>query len=174
MRYIALTLSAALFPLCAFAAGTDDTAPPASPACTNGQIYDVSQDKCITPKSNRLDDQMRYQAVREYAYDGQYKAALTVLDAMQDQQADGVLAYRGYIARHQGKIGLAMQYYTAALSINPDNMLVRSYMGQGLVTQGDVEGARAQLAEIRARGGAGSWAETSLATAIETGTTYRY
>jgi hypothetical protein len=47
-------------------------------------------------------------------------------------------------------------------------------MGQGLVEQGYLVEARAQLLEIRARGGAGTWAEHALQSAIETGVTYSF
>ena len=65
-------------------------------------------------------------------------------------------------------------YYDQALTRNPDNILARSYMGQGKVAAGDKVAAVIQLREIQARGGAGTWAETSLRSAIETGTTYSY
>jgi hypothetical protein len=47
-------------------------------------------------------------------------------------------------------------------------------MGQALVEQGDVELALAQLTEIRMRGGRGTWAEASLASAVATGVTYSH
>ena len=61
-----------------------------------------------------------------------------------------------------------------ALAQNPDNLLARSYMGQGLVLEGDWVGAKRQYDEIIARGGRGTWAEASLRDAITTGTTYTY
>ncbi len=35
-------------------------------------------------------------------------------------------------------------------------------MGQALIEQGDIEGARVQLVEIRDRGGEGTWAYRAL------------
>ncbi|MFT7595246.1 MAG: cytochrome c-type biogenesis protein CcmH/NrfG, partial [Paracoccaceae bacterium] len=64
--------------------------------------------------------------------------------------------------------------YTRAITQNPDNILARSYMGQGFVEQGLVDQAIAQWREIKARGGEGSWAEASLREAIRTGLTYSY
>jgi hypothetical protein len=58
--------------------------------------------------------------------------------------------------------------------VNPDNLLARSYMGQALVEQGQVDLALAQLSEIRMRGGRGTWAETSLANAVATSVTYSH
>jgi cytochrome c-type biogenesis protein CcmH/NrfG len=67
-----------------------------------------------------------------------------------------------------------MAYYALALTLNPDNMLVRSYMGQALVEQGDIAAAARQLDEIRMRGGTGTWAEISLAHAVGTGQSLNY
>ena len=172
MRYIALII--ALSPLAAFAAGDDSSTPPSAPKCTTGKVFDTKTQKCVRKTSHLLDDGERLEAVREYAYAGQGDAARGVLDAMQDQQADAVLTYRGFLARMDGDMALANRFYTAALAINPDNILTRSYMGQGMVKAGDIDGAVIQLAEIRARGGQGTWADTALDNAIRSGTTYRY
>ena len=68
----------------------------------------------------------------------------------------------------------AQAFYDRALTQNPDNILARSYMGQGMVDAGDIDGAVTQWREITARGGKGTWAEASLRQAIATGTTYNY
>ncbi len=47
-------------------------------------------------------------------------------------------------------------------------------MGQALVEQGRTADALTQLREIRVYGGAGTWAEASLRTAISTGKTFDY
>ncbi|WP_370313161.1 tetratricopeptide repeat protein [Sagittula sp.] len=171
MRCLALLTS--LLPVAAFAAGTDSSTPPKS-ACKAGYVYDVMSDKCVKPQSGHVDDMMRLDAVRGYAYEGKFADALMVLDAMDDQQADGVLTYRGFIARMSGDMDGAKRWYDAALAQNPDNLLARSYMGQGLVLEGDWVGAKRQYDEIIARGGRGTWAEASLRDAITTGTTYTY
>jgi len=61
-----------------------------------------------------------------------------------------------------------------ALTKNPNNLLVRSYMGQGFVEAGNLVAARGQHDEILARGGKGTWAEESLRKALSGGQTYRY
>ncbi|WP_425070718.1 tetratricopeptide repeat protein [Sagittula sp. S175] len=163
-----------LLPVAALAVGAGDSKPPSKPKCEMGKVWDPSTQKCLNAYRPELDDAMRYVAVREYAYDGQFDAALIVLDAMQDQRTDGVLTYRGFIARGQGDMARAKTWYDAALVANPDNLLARSYMGQGLVVQGDLVGALAQHREIMARGGEGTWAADALADAIRTGTPYAY
>ena len=67
-----------------------------------------------------------------------------------------------------------MAYYTAALAIDPDNILARSCMGQGMVERGDLVGARLQLSEIRARDGRQTWPEIALRMAIERGAGQSY
>ena len=68
--------------------------------------------------------------------------------------------------------GLA--YYHRALSANPGNLLARSYLGQAYVALGEIRLARAELSEIRQRGGRQTWAELSLRQAIESGKGYSY
>ena len=139
-----------------------------------GQIHDQKAGKCVPAKSSSLTDQERYQAVRELAYAQQYAAAAQVLDAMSDPLDDRVLTYRGFLMRKTGRLEQAGEYYRSALNKNPNNLLVRSYMGQGFVEAGDLVAARGQHDEILARGGKGTWAEESLRKALSSGQTYRY
>ncbi|MBV2361257.1 hypothetical protein KUH32_15945 [Thalassococcus sp. CAU 1522] len=167
-----ITTLTALFlclPAAAFAAGGDISTPPRAPECKDGQVMDAATRTCVDAVDSRLDDGERLDAVRQYAYAGDLGAARAVLDAMNDQGADGVLTYRGFTARKGGDIGAAMGWYAAALVANPDNILARSYKGQGHVEAGEIVQARSELMEIRMRGGQGTWAEQSLRMAIETG-----
>ncbi|WP_299149507.1 hypothetical protein [uncultured Tateyamaria sp.] len=200
LRTLTLTAAIALplaLPGTGFAAGGDDNAKPKKTETTqncfqarqwdpevkkfvrfsqpvNG-VWDANLKKCVRPdKTSHLDSDTLYKAIRELAYAGRYDEAITVLDQMPDQLDDKVLTYRGFTARKLGDLALADIYYEQAIATNPDNILARSYMGQGKVAAGDKVAALTQLREIQARGGAGTWAETSLRTSIETGTTYNY
>lgn len=175
MRFLILGAALAL-PTFAFAAGGDDEPKPTktSKDCKGVRVWDQQKQRCVRPRKSSLDDGQLYQAVRELAYAGRYLDAQGVLDAMSDQSDDRVLTYRGFTARKLGNLELANVYYQQAIDANPDNILARSYMGQGLVTAGDKVAAMTQLREIVARGGAGTWAETSLREAIQSGTTYNY
>lgn len=199
-RTLALTAAIALpfvLPATSFAAGGGSDAPPKKTETTqncfqerqwdpeikkyvrysakvNG-VWDAKIGKCVRPdKTSYLDSDTLYGAVRELAYAGRYDEAIQVLDNMPDQASDEVLTYRGFTARKLGDVELANVYYQQAIDANPDNILARSYMGQGLVSAGDSVAALAQLREIQARGGSGTWAEASLRSAIETGATYSY
>lgn len=138
-------------------------------------VYDASIKKCVRPdRTGYMDSDTLYKAVRELAYAGRYQDAIKVLDQMPEQLSDRVLTYRGFTARKLGRAEIANAYYTQAIEVNPDNILARSYMGQGLVEAGDKVAALTQLREIQNRGGTGTWSEVSLRTAIQTGTTYSY
>lgn len=177
MRLLVLT-AALMFPMAAFAAGSSDNSPPkpteTTKVCKDGKVWDKQTKSCVDAKESRLDDDTRYAAARELAYAGKYSDALNVLAAMSDQGESRVLTYYGFTHRKAGRADLGMQYYNAALEADPDNLLARSYMGQGLVAAGNIEAAKVQLAEIEARGGTSSWPETSLRKAIKTGRTYNY
>jgi tetratricopeptide (TPR) repeat protein len=175
-RLLAMAALTLLTPL-ALAVGDDSTTPPEptpTSRCPEGQVYDRKSGKCVPLKSSALTDDDRYQAVRELAYLEKYAAAAKVLDAMSDQRDDRVLTYRGFLMRKTGQMDQAIQYYQAAIDKNPNNLLVRSYLGQGLVESGDMTGARRQHEEILAKGGKGTWAEVSLRNALASGRTYRY
>ncbi|WP_158964680.1 tetratricopeptide repeat protein [Chachezhania sediminis] len=165
-----------IVPSVAFAAG-DGAAPKPSKttkSCKNGQVWDKKSKSCVNPSHHGLDEDTLYQAARELAYDGQYQAAQHVLASMADPQSDRALTYWGFTYRKMGQIETANAFYEQAIAKNPDNILARSYMAQGFVTEGRTDDAIAQWREIKARGGEGTWAEASLREAIRTGMTYNY
>ena len=173
MRGLLLAALVAALPVATFAVGSDDTSPPVNTdttkTCTNGTVWNPDTKSCVAPTDSSLNDANLFRAVRELAYFGRLKDAERVLDAMTEQDADGVLTYRGFIARKSGRTDEAYEWYVRALEQNPDNLLARSYLGQGYVEEGRFELARAELSEIRARGGRATWAEFSLRMALRSG-----
>ena len=149
--------------LAAHAAGGDVDTPPkptqTTTECSDGQIF-VEADK------QSFNDNDRYKAVRELAYAGAYDRAAKILASADLPNDPRFLNYRGFIARKQGDMAQALELYTAAISIDPDYLLARSYMGQGLAASGDLDGAKEQLTEIAMRGGRNSWAYVSLKLAL--------
>jgi Flp pilus assembly protein TadD len=160
------------------AAGSDNDSPPkpteTTTECKGKQVWDPKTRKCVKPEATGLNDDQRYQAARELAWAGRPADALAVLDAMTEGNTDRVMTYRGFALRKLGRWAEGRAAYEQAIAMNPRNFLARSYFGQGLVDRGDTEAARLQLAEIRAQGGSGTWAETALAQAIELGITTSY
>lgn len=166
------------------AADSDTTTPPAATetttTCTDGKIWSDEKKECIAPedlkpaegtgdetpeeqkKSERRIDDKLYEAAREFAYAGQYENALRALRTARDQEDPRILNYLGYNTRKLGNMQLGMSYYRRALQKDENYILARSYMGQALIEQGDIEGARVQLVEIRDRGGENTWAYRAL------------
>ncbi|MCA0927432.1 tetratricopeptide repeat protein [Ruegeria profundi] len=173
----AIALQAFAFAPVVHAAGGDSSTAPkptnTTKKCLFGRVYDKDAGRCVKPdKTNFTQDEL-YDAVRELAYDGQLENAQNILRIM-DQDDDRVMTYWGFTYRKMGELELANVYYNNAIEANPDNILARSYMGQGFVSEGKTDLAIMQWREIKARGGEGTWAETSLREAIQTGLTYSY
>ncbi|SIO31773.1 tetratricopeptide repeat protein [Vannielia litorea] len=167
-----LPLSAVLLAMAApvLAAGGDSTTPPTTTStttkCEKGQVFDEKTAKCLDAKSEAVTDDDRYEAARELAYNGKYDRALLVLATAENQNDPRILNYKGFTHRKMGDTETAMGFYQAALNVDPDYILARSYMGQGLAAAGDLAGATEQLEEIALRGGQDTWAYASLMNAI--------
>lgn len=165
---IALCSAVSIFALAqtALAAGEDTSTPPektrTTTECTEGKVWDEVKKECADAKKSGLSDDILFKAASELAYAEQYDNALKVLDAVSDQASARVLNYRGYANRKAGRVELGMRYYLQALQADENYILARSYMGQALVEQGQIEEAKVQLVEIRDRGGEGSWAYRAL------------
>lgn len=172
MRILLATALALSLPVAALAAG-EETAPPKKPKCESGFVYDKKIKACVSSNGNTLDVDSLYQEVRSLSYDGRYADAQVLL-AQMPANDDRTLTYMGFTNRKMGNTEAAMEFYARALVRNPGNVLARSYMGQGLVADGQVSAALEQLREIRAHGGTGTWAEASLRTAIATGRTFNW
>ena len=171
MTRITLTAAALLLSTTtAFAVGSDDSAPPqptqTSETCEEGQIWDAAQGACVEAKESHLNDDQRYEAVRELAYAGQYDRAQAVIAAADAPGDARFLNYRGFIARKTGDIDGALKHYRAALELKPDYILARSYMAQALIQMGEIEAAQAELLKIREVGGRETWAYVSLKQAL--------
>ena len=160
--------------------------------CTDGKIWNEEKKECVAPedlkptetkteekpadgtpaedkakeeeqkKTERQIDDKLYEAAREFAYAGQHENALRALRAAYNQEDPRILNYMGYNTRKLGNMQLGMTYYKRALQKDENYILARSYMGQALIEQGDIEGARVQLVEIRDRGGENTWAYRAL------------
>ncbi len=154
----------------AFAVGSDTSEPPepteTTKKCEKGEVFNPDTKKCTKPTSKIFSDDQLYDAVRELAYAGHYDWAMDVIAAAANPNDPRMLNYKGFIHRKLGHFNLAMDYYKAAIKLDPDYILARSYMGQGLVAEGKMSAARAQLFEIEQRGGGDSWAYAALEQSI--------
>lgn len=175
---LTLMTTALLIPTLAFAAGSDSSDAPKPTEtvkqCAEGLVFDLATQSCMAPGESTNDDNAMMDDIRSLSHDGRYGDALVLLAKMSDQTDPLVLTYYGFATRKAGDVAAGMAFYEDALAVDPDMILARSYMGQAFVEQGKTELAKAQLTEIQARGGAGTWAEVSLSNAIKTGATYSY
>lgn len=153
----------------AFAAGGGSSSP-STKTCKRGEVYDTKTKKCVV--AERATDDAIFEGARDAAYSGEFDYAIDLLRLAANQDDPRVLNYLGFAHRKLGRTEAAMGYYLRALQIDPNYNLARSYMGQGLVADGDMAGAREQLAEIRNRGGEGTWAYVMLENAITSGVVY--
>ncbi len=172
MRLFLATAFTLALPVMVSAAG-DSSSPPAKPKCESGFVYDEKSKKCVTSTGHTLDTEALYQEVRALSYDGRYQDARELLAQMPPHD-DRTLTYMGFTSRKMGDLDTAIAYYRRALAVNSGNILALSYRGQGLVEAGNMTAALADLREIRAQGGSGTWAEASLRTAIATGKTFNW
>ena len=131
-----------------------------------GMVFDKTKKKCIEASRGMFDDDTLFLSARNLAYDGKFDQAIHLLQLAENQDDPRILNFLGFSNRKKGRLTIALRYYERALEIDP------SYMGQGMVADGNMVGAKEQLAEIRDRGRADSWAYTMLENAIKTNVTY--
>lgn len=167
---VLLTAALLLAPLPAFAVLDEDEAPPAptptSTNCAEGYVWDADKGRCVAPEQSGLSDDALFRAARELAHAGSYDGAIRVALAMAEPEGDRALTVLGFAHRKAGRVDLGMAYYDRALALNPGNLLARAYKGMAHVEAGEMDLARAELAEIEARGGAGGWPAEALSAAI--------
>ena len=168
----------AMLPAPLAAAGSEDTFTPPAPTetvetCADGLVWDLATETCLPPSESTNDDSAMMNDARALAHAGRFADAGAVLDLL-DAGDPWVLTYRGFLARKTGDQEASRDFYLAALRIDPDHLLARSYMGQGMVEAGDLDGARAELTRIRASGGRGTWPEFSLRLALDRGRGFTY
>jgi tetratricopeptide (TPR) repeat protein len=174
---LALTFAAAA----AFAAGGDSgggggggnsTTSPKDLKCKQGEVVKTVTEngkkvkKCVKAQSGILPDEELYQQGRLLAKAGEYAWALDVLAVIANQNDPRVLNYTGYSYRKQGQLDVGIGYYRKALTIDPNFVLAREYLGEGYVAAGRVDLARLELAEIGQRCGTSCEEYIDLSAAI--------
>lgn len=162
-----------LLPQAAFSAGTSKPKQTQTLAqCTTNQIYDDATKTCVDAREGSLSDEDRLDAARELATFGRADDALRVLATLSQPDTSDALTVRGYATRKAGDFEAGVALYNAALDLDGENWLARSYLGQGLLEKGDRAAAESQLQLIRAGGARGTWAEVSLTNALGGNSTY--
>jgi pentatricopeptide repeat protein len=126
----------------------DGSSPSNTPTCPSGQAYNSSTKKCEQQHAGTLPDK----DLADYAYAlakaKRYDEALEVLDLMKNSNTAQALNYRGYAARHMGKLDEGIGYYLQSIKLDPKYAQVREYLGEAYVIKGDLASAKYQLEQI--------------------------
>ena len=161
----AAIIAGGLFPVSgSFAAGDDSSD---TPQCKRGQVYDQTKKLCVQAQSGVVDDESLASTAYALAKSGRFEEALAMLDLMQDSNTAEALNYRGYATRKLGRVEEGIGYYRQSVALDPDYTLVREYLGEAYVSQGKLDLAKAELAEIEKRCGTTCEPYEDLAEAIE-------
>jgi tetratricopeptide (TPR) repeat protein len=113
--------------------------------CT--QKKNKSKPACQPQRFDATDDEI-YNAAYWMNRSGQFVDALATLRLAKDQDDPRLLNESGFATRKLGDVEAALSFYRRALAKKPDYVFARAYMGEALLVQGDMDGAKAQLAEI--------------------------
>jgi tetratricopeptide (TPR) repeat protein len=138
-----------------------------TPKCSGGKVWDKAKKKCVDPQRGMIDDDSIYETGRDLAMAGRYGEAITVLSLAADKSDPRILNYLGYSHRKADRVLVGLGYYREALIQDPDYTLVREYMGEAYLQNGDVQAAVEQLGEIEKRCGKGCREYTLLAEQID-------
>lgn len=163
----AIATSLLLAPTPGFSMGSDT--PTTTPTCKIGYIYSKKKKKCVRKKSQIFPDSDLKQQGWKLAYSGQYKAAIELFEMVADKADPEALNGLGYSNRKSGRFNIGIAYYKQALTIKPDYVLAREYLGEGYVAAGRINLAKLQLAKIKQYCGTNCTEYTRLAQVITTG-----
>lgn len=150
------------------AAMNDGPLPPApSPAnCPRGQALDPQTKTCVKIQALQMAPTERFAMAFAFNRVGRYDDAVAVLDPIAHRRDPLVLTELGFAFRKLGRFDTAIGYYRAALAVDPRAARTRSYLGEGYVSLGRLDLARAELAEIERLVGTEAPPYTVLAAAI--------
>lgn len=122
---------------------------------------------CLKNENGAASDQKLFYAGYWLAKTGAFERALVHLGKVSSKN-ERVLTYTGFALRKLGRLNEAMAAYHQALTLKPDYVVARAYIGEALVTQGDLDGARAQLKSIASICGTSCAEYAELAAHINT------
>jgi Flp pilus assembly protein TadD len=169
-RCAAILCAAFLIGTPAFAAGdetpaaaTETAAPVALSAkalnCKRGEAAKWSgegaakKQACVTLAAGAIGDDELYEQGKLLATEAEYDWALEVLALITKQDDAKVLNYIGYSHRKAGRLETGIEVYKKALTLDPNYVQAREYLGEAYVLAGKKDLAMAELAEIKTRCG---------------------
>ena len=178
-----------MFPVQAFSLGGGGSSA-STPSCKTGYVYNSMKKKCVRKppmcKRGFIYSRKKRKCVRKYselfqdsdlkvqgwtlAYAGKYKAAIDTFSLVANKKDEEALNGLGYSHRKSGQFEKGISFYKLALTINPNYVLAREYLGEGFVASGRLDLAQNQLTEIKNRCGTSCIEYVKLAQVIKTGT----
>ncbi|MEM7721616.1 MAG: hypothetical protein AAF376_04525 [Pseudomonadota bacterium] len=134
--------------------------------CPEGTFWDTQLGRCMGIRNSQLDEADLVETARELAYANRYDDAIALLNMSTMPEDSMILTYLGFAHRRAGRMDIGLAYYDRALAADPDNLLARAYLGMAHLTLGQLWAAQGQLAQIRVRGGVGTWPHRALSEAL--------
>lgn len=107
---------------------------------------------CVSAAGSEISSDDLFYAGYWLARLGRYGEAIAYLDRVVEPDARA-LTYLGFAKRKSGDVAAAFPHYRKALELDPGFVVARAYLGEALLTTGDVAGARRELEEIARRCG---------------------
>lgn len=169
-RCAVLLCASVLMAVPAFAAGdqtpaaTTETAAPAALSakalnCKRGEAAKwggeaaAKKQSCVTLAAGVMGDDELYEQGKLLATEAEYDWALEVLALITKQEDAKVLNYIGYSHRKAGRLETGIEAYKKALTLDPNFVQAREYLGEAYILAGKKDLAEAELAEIKTRCG---------------------
>lgn len=122
---------------------------------------------CLKRRADASTDEQLYATGYALAKAGAYADAIDVLGMVRAGDDPRVLTMIGYSIRKSGAVADGMGYYAKALSIAPDYVEAREYLGEAHLQQANILGAVGELGEIKARCGLACEAYVALNEQID-------
>ena len=161
-----LTAAVVAYGTIAFAAGTSPStdAPGTGTAgkCATFKKDSAEWKKCMKAGRAAMNNEDLYATGYQLAKAGDYADALEFLNAGTDKKDVRFLTMIGYSTRKLGKIEEGMGYYMQALSLDPNSVTTREYLGEAYLQKKDLASAQGQLVEIKNRCGISCESYTEL------------
>ncbi|MBI1383871.1 MAG: hypothetical protein GC150_03045 [Rhizobiales bacterium] len=124
------------------------------------------QKRCIKRHTSQLSPEDIYAVGYWMAMRGEYADAVTTLKQAEHTNDPRVLTYIGFSMRKLGDVDGAFGYYARALSIDPNYVVAREYLGEAHLMKGDVVAALGELEQIKTICGTSCEEYTMLEKAI--------
>jgi Flp pilus assembly protein TadD len=115
---------------------------------------DAKKQSCAVLAPGVMNDDELYEQGKLLATEGEYDWALEALSLIAKQDDAKVLNYIGYSHRKAGRLETGIASYKKALSLDPDFVQAREYLGEAYILAGQKDLAMAELSEIKTRCGA--------------------